>query len=394
MSKCLVAVTAGRWQATAIKRAKALGFMVIAIDSDQQASGLKYADVTIVTALTNIDYIFAELAAYPIDGVVSICSDAGMVLAGQIRERFNIVTGPNVAVSHALINKYLQRTAWQQHNVAQPRWCSAKQWSELLPKLADLSWPLVIKPVDSAGSRGVNIAQTRAQLATFFDQALSFSSCKMVIVEQFMPGIEYTVEGFVHQGQPHIYAVTEKTHIKDKPVAYRLMTATLSPEVLAQTQQLVCDAVVALGYANGPIHAEVMIDANNIVKMVELGGRGGGFFVFEKYVQLASGVDIVKDTLYQAVDLPLTIEPTQTQYTILEFIPSVAGTVRAISGLAQASLIHGVDVDALVKIGDKLTSAQSDGDRMAYILSCAPTLATAEQQVNDAKRCISIEVTS
>lgn len=390
-AKTLIFVTAGRWQVGAIIRAKQLGYFTIAIDADAQAQGLSVADVAIHADLSQVEKIIVQLTSYQVDGVLSICSEAGMALAGLLREHFNITTGPNSLISQRLVNKGKQRLCWQQHGLAQPTFVIANDLVELQQQLSALKYPLMLKPVDSAGSRGVIKVEASAQLASAFAYAQQFSQSGDVIAEAFMPGQEYTVEAFVHQGQVAIYAITRKTKLANKPVAYRLETAELSMSLQQQIADYINQAVQALAYENGPIHAEIIINQNNI-GIVELAGRGGGFLVFEKFIRSASGIDIVTNTLKQAVAEPITVQTITPRYSILEFLPSCAGTVFAIEGLAQANEITDVETGVMVNIGDKVNDACCDGDRMAYFLACGDNEQLAQHALSQAKQLLQIKV--
>jgi len=399
MNKGLIAVTAGVWQLQTIKQAKALGVNIIAIDSSETAKGLGIADLAIVTDLDDFTFITAEIMKkmpkVEIIGVLSICSDAGMLLAGKLRDHYQVTTGPNFAVSQSLVNKALQRECWQKTGVNGPQWYSSKNMHELLSIAKKMSLPFMIKPVDSAGSRGVIKVEKRDEnISSYLTQALLFSPSKQVIIEAFMQGQEYTVEAFVHQGKTQILAITEKEKISATQglVAYRLSTTLLAEARQDKIKELVIQAVTALAYKNGPCHAEIILMPDDTVGMVELAGRGGGFLVFERFVQLASGVDIVNNTIKQSLGLPFTVAAIKPNHCILYFFPNKVGKLVAISGFLQANEIENIEAGAFVDIGVKLQEASCDGDRMGYVLSQHRNRAQAEQQLSQAIELINFEV--
>lgn len=403
--KWLIAVTAGRWQAKPIAEAKALGLKIIAIDSDHKAAGFAFADIKIVAGLNEVEKVIDTIASHfrtanisetKICGVLSICSDAGMLLAGKLREHYAIVTGPDFTVSNKLVNKKLQRQAWKNDGIDKISWHIVSSIESAKLAAQQLSLPFIIKPVDSAGSRGVfKVECESTSIDELIEQALAFSPTNEAIIESFMDGKEYTVEGFVHDGQCHVLAITEKDKIPsaNNLVAYKLQTAQLPMLIERKIESLVKASVVSLDYQSGPVHAEVIVMNNSEVGMVELAGRGGGFMVFEAFVQAQSSFDIVKNTIKQAVGLPVENVDKTKEHTILRFFPNKRGKVTHILGFDNADAIEGVQAGAFVSIGEQLALPKSDGDRMGYYLCHAESVEAANKLAQQAESHIRIEVT-
>ncbi len=393
--KWLIAVTAGRWQASSIAIAKQMGIKVIAIDSDPNAAGLAFADIQIVAELTDFDGIVKQIKGHNIAGVLSICCDAGMLLAGQLREYFAVETGPDIKVSQHLTNKKLQRQAWKNKDIDRLNWFTVKAIDSVPEIFERMPLPFIIKPVDSAGSRGVfKVENVKQPIVEYIEQAFSFSPTREVIVESFMAGREYTVEGFVDNGICEVLAITEKDKIEsaNNLVAYKLQTAQLSAEMMSQVEQLVKSSVVSVSYKNGPIHAEVIIMKDGSVGMVELAGRGGGFMVYEAFVKAQSGFDIVKNTIKQAVGWPTDKIVKQQNHTILRFFPTRQGRVTQIAGIDAADNVAGISAGAFVSVGDELGWPKSDGDRMGFYLCHAKTKDAALKLAEQAESLIRFDV--
>lgn len=395
-NKWLIAVTAGRWQVQTIQQAKKMGINIIAIDSSPDAEGLAIADLAIVAKLTEFNRIINQIGGRNVAGVLSICSDAGMLLAGQLRDYYGVTTGPSFAVSQRLVNKAIQRKFWEKSNVNGPRWQVGNDIKQLLAISAQMPLPFMIKPVDSAGSRGVVKVESYDQdIESYLVKALSFSSTKEVIVEVFMPGKEYTVEAFTDKGQPQILAITEKKKISATQglVAYQLSSANLSSKSEAKIKQLVTDAINALGYLDGACHAEIILMPDNTVGMVELAGRGGGFLVFERFVKLTSGFDIIRHTLNQALGEAFVPAMNKSQPCILHFFPNEEGTFIGVSGFTQANDIFGIEGASFIEPGTYLNHACCDGDRMGYVISYSNDMKQAESQLQQAIAFINFKVT-
>lgn len=379
----LVAATAGRWQKHGIVEARKAGLKVVAIDSDPNAEGFFYADKYL--AMDTNDYQGVIKALYsmnlPIHGAVSFCSEAGMLLAAHVREAFNL-PGPGLVLSRCLIDKGIQRRIWEKAGVPSPRFLTFTSKQAALKAIPLFGFPSIIKPTDSSGSRGVTkLESVQDDLVEAVDRAFLYANSGEVVLEDYMLGTEFTVEVFCLKGVVNVLAISEKKKLSRTrgTVARELATPDRPPEVLGRIADTVSSAFIALGYLEGPGHAEVILMEDGIVGLVEVAGRGGGFMVFDKFVPLISGVNIALLTAQQAVGMTLPPIKSNTKAAVLRFFPTQRGTLRAIHGFEEANKVPGVEAGCFVKPGVIFDHAMSDGDRLGYILSSAETSAEAQR---------------
>jgi biotin carboxylase len=392
----LVAVTAGRWQINGIRKAKSLGLKVVAIDADPGAAGFAEADHVLNMRLDELDKVLKALTEMRVHlrGAVSFASDAGVPLAAAIRKYFDL-PGTRPDICSRLVNKAIQRSLWARHRVPGPRVQLVESQQTAVAAIANFGFPLIIKPADSSGSRGVTLLESaNDDIVDAVERAFRFSRSSQVLLESYMRGTEFTVETFSVRGTHHVLAVTEKKKVEGTrgTVARELATPQRSSEVLGSISDAAVRAYTALGYEDGPGHAEVILMQDGSVGLVEVAGRGGGFQVFDRFVPAVSGVDIGLCTVMQAVGLD--VGPLQLRHhaAVLRFIPSRPGTLVAISGLDEANALEGVEAGAIASIGDTFGHAAADGDRLGWILSKGGTPTIAQQRADQAEQLISFEV--
>lgn len=392
----LVAVTAGRWQRHGIREARAAGLKVLAIDADPNAEGFADADHVLHMELSDHDAVIRALHSLDknIKGAVSFVSEVGMMLAARIREEFDL-PGPRIELCQRLIDKAIQRRIWSEQGVPGPRWAAFRETQEALAAMSKLGFPLIIKPTDSSGSRGVTkIESAEEDLQDAVVRAFQFSRSGQVILEEFMDGTEFTVEVFAANGDVHVLAVTEKKKVEGTrgTVACELATPERPQEVVTRIAEAVVAAFRALGYAEGPGHAEAILKNDGSVGLVEVAGRGGGFMVFDGFVPTISGINIARLTALQAAGLPVGEITNWKKSAVLRFFPSRPGVLRKFSGFEQANSIDGVEAAPFVQVGDRFHWASVDGDRLGYILSCAATPRQAQELADQAERIIKFEI--
>lgn len=382
----LVAITAGRWQKHGISEARHAGLKVVAVDADPNAEGFHEADQRICMNTDDYEGVIEALRALNINirGVVSFCSEAGMLLAAYVRESFDL-NGPRTEQTLSLIDKGIQRRIWQRARVPSPRFRTFTVREEVLAAIPTFGFPSIIKPTDSSGSRGVTkLESIHDDLDEAVERAFHFAKSGEVLLENYMSGTEFTVEVFCAQGEVNVLAVTEKKKVAGTrdTVARELATPNRSPEILTQIADAVVDAFVALSYLEGPGHAEVILMDDGAVGLVEVAGRGGGFMVFDKLVPVVSGVNIARMTALQAVGLALEPFVLAKRAAVLRFFPTQPGTLNAVHGFDEANEIPGVEAGCFVKPGASFGRALADGDRLGFVLSCAAT-ATEAQSLAD-----------
>ncbi len=393
----LIAVTAGRWQKHGIREAKKAGIKILAIDSDPNAEGFTEADQTLCMNFADHGLVIDALKKFNIvfSGAVSFCSEVGMMLAANIREAFDL-PGPRRELCEKLLDKAVQRNIWKEKNVPGPSMYKLfHNASGTVEELKKFDLPFIIKPIDSSGSRGVaKIESVTDDLVAVVTNAFRFSTSGKIIAESYMDGTEFTVEVFVVTGKVYVLAVTEKKKVAGTrgTVAKELATPDRPKNSIQKIEQAVIDAFTALGYTDGPGHAEIILMKDDSVGVVEVAGRGGGFMVFDKLVPCASGINIARLTALQAVGLPVEEIKIKTAAVVLRFFPSSPGVLQAISGFDAANLIKGVEAAPFVELGERFDKAKADGDRLGYILSTAATPAEAQQLADEAESKIFFDI--
>ena len=391
----LVAITAGRWQKHGITEARKAGLKVVAVDADPNAEGFQEADKCICINTDDFDGVIKAIKALNlnIQGAVSFCSEAGMLLASHVRERFDL-PGPRTDLCRSLIDKGIQRRVWQKAGVPSPRFLTFTSKFHLLAAIPTFGFPSIIKPTDSSGSRGVTkLESSRDNLVEAVERAFLYSKSGEVLLEDYMPGIEFTVEVFCSQNKVNVLAVTEKKKVAGTrgTVARELATPDRSPNVIARITDAVVSAFFALGYLEGPGHAEIILMEDGNLGLVEVAGRGGGFMVFDKFVPLTSGVNIARLTALQAVGFPIATVNVEQRAAVLRFFPSQVGTLQAVQGFDEANKVAGVEAGCCVKPGASFRQATVDGDRLGFILSCASNVTEAQLRADLAESKVVFE---
>lgn len=387
-----VSITAGRWQASGILAAKKMGLKVIGVDADKSAGALALCDHVIVADIFDVDLILRSLRDLGKNyvGAASFCSEAGMRTAACVREEFGL-RGPTRELTERLVSKEKQRTCWAKENLPNPEWAVHRDFQNALEWCKKLSGELIIKPVDSSGSRGVSVVDSSSgDCGMAIEKALDYSKSKSLIIERFVRGVEYAIDSFSQGGEFLALTVSQKVKV-DKTsdtVASEYHSPECGSRVLAEIKRVVERAYQAIGYMDGPGHAEVIVDGNGKIFLVEVAGRGGGFSVFDNYVPKLSGFDLPTACVKNLIGQSIQVSSSGQKPAVLRFFPSQTGTLIKKEGIEEANKIENVEVVCFAEIGKEYGVATTDGDRLGYIFSRGETLEEARQRAAQAEELV------
>jgi biotin carboxylase len=140
---------ASRYYARSIRKARAIGYYVVAVDRDAQAEGFTDADRVAVVDITDRDGVLRAARDIGIDGIVPL-NDFGVETAAHVSHHLGLIGILPEAASRAT-RKTLMRAAWHTAGLAQPRWRAAATTDQALAAADAIGWPLIVKPADSHG---------------------------------------------------------------------------------------------------------------------------------------------------------------------------------------------------------------------------------------------------
>jgi|KBSMisStandDraft_5_1062788.scaffolds.fasta_scaffold01564_7 hypothetical protein len=223
--------------------------------------------------------ILEKTASSPVDGLL-VVGDRPTVIGARVAERLGLPWHPPDA-ARAAGHKQLTRERLRDAGLPVP-WFFAVSLDapsnpqSLLPN--PLSYPCVLKPVALSGSRGVIRADDARGLAAAFERLQALmrqpevraernEAHAMALVEGFIPGREYALEGLMHRGVLYVLGIFDKPDPLDGPFFEETIYLTPS-SASGQTQRAIVDgvsaAVAALGLYHGPIHAECRVNAEGV----------------------------------------------------------------------------------------------------------------------------------
>lgn len=389
--KKLLIIGASILQLPAIKKAKELGHYVAVADFNSNAVGIPYADEFYNASTIDIDAICNVAKDFKPDGIMTLATDMPM---RSIAAATSLLDLPGISMDTAIksTDKGEMIKAFKEYGVESPWFYIIEKEEQLQEVMPKIEYPCILKPTDNAGSRGVMLVNSEAELMEAYQYSVSQSRGGWVILEEYMTGPEVSVEVMVVDGVPHVLQVTDKL-TTGAPYFVEMghnQPSMLPEEDVERIKDLACRAVKSVGINCGPSHVEIKLTPNG-PKMVELGARMGGDCITTHLVPLSTGVDMIKATIDVSLGLTPDITPTLQKGSAIRFLDAPCGVISSIEGIEEAKLVNGVHEVSLTKaVGDEVTEIHSSLDRCGFVIAQCDSATEAIRGCEKAKGIISI----
>jgi biotin carboxylase len=290
----LLILGGGSGQLSAIRKAKEKGHEVIVSDYYEDAPGKKYSDHGETVSTFDIDGNIEVGRKYDIDGVMTTGTDQPVYTAAKVANTLNLSSYLSLQTAKAVTNKREMKNTFQKHNIPTVDFKILNE-DFSLAGLDDISFPVVIKPLDSQGQRGVFKLNSPREVRERFSEVLQFSSEEKILLEEYYENKEITVSGWVNNDKLNILTVTDRITY-DNPLHIGICTAHIFPSRflrnrIKEIKEISQKIVHSFNIKNGPIYFQMLVGEKGI-KVNEIACRIGGAYEGD-FMPHLTGVDIM-----------------------------------------------------------------------------------------------------
>ncbi len=386
-----IVIGGGLFQTYAIKKAKSLGLKVVCVDMNPNAQGAKEADEFINISTKDHQSICDEIRKrnFLVDGVITVGTDMSESVY-YISKEFWL--DPGFKDYKKVVNKIEMRKALQEKNVPQPKFTFSTDCRELIEnrKKAGLSFPLVIKPAQSMGARGVKKVLDDKQIETQFYICKEHSFDKRVILEEYMSGPEVSVESLIVNGK-YCPMVIGDRHIEKEPFFIETghsCPSRLSKKDINEINRIMELAANALQIHNAPAKGDIKITKKGVM-VGEIAARLSGGFMSSHTLPLSTGIDAIKLAIEQRLGLIVDVKPTIDKYPVCierAIYSEEDFVIKKIKGVKEAQEIEGVKfLHFNLKEGDQVSPLTSNIGKIANVIIAADSFEKAEKTFEKVK---------
>ena len=385
--KAVLIFGVGPLQESIIERAKKMGLYTVGIDPCAEATCKDCVDAFEVVPGQDYEGHCAVVKKYGIDAIVTAATDKPLVMMARIAEKYSF---PFYSVETAQwsTDKFQMKERFELGGVphAQGRLISKAEEAE------GLVFPVIVKPRDNSGSRGVKLCRSKEELEASMNEALEVSKLDTVLVEEFIEGPEYSIEGLHHDGKSEVIQFTEKktTEFPYNVELGHIQPANISEENQQKIREVVAKIGSALHFVNCPSHTELKINERGIF-VIETSPRLGGDYITSTLTPLSTGVNLEDELLKISLGVTVNPVPKAVQYSGVRFFSFEEGNV--IKHVPNSEFVkswpHVVDFSFSLKEGEKVNRITSSLNRYGHLTLTAGNRDAIEEAFDKYEKVIS-----
>jgi len=341
---------------------------------------------------------------HPLHAVVGV-DDLTSVAAAAIAERLGL-TSSGVAAVQTARDKFQMRQCLAAAGLPGPRYRRIAVKDDPFLAARGVAFPCVLKPLTLSASRGVIRANNFDQFMAAFrriaallasdDVSVSGDGAQFLLAEAYIPGIEVALEGLLIGGKLHTLALFDKPDPLEGPFFEETLFVTpsrLPPDVQGRIGEVTAAACVALGLAEGPIHAELRVNAEG-PWVLEIAPRSIGGLC-SRTLRFGTGLTLEQLILCHALGRPIASLDRERRAAGVMMIPIPrAGRLRAVRGEDEARTVPGIeDVTITAHREQELVPLPEGWQYLGFIFARGDTPAAVEAALRDAHARLSFEIT-
>ncbi len=345
-----------------IEEAHKLGVYVITADYLPNNIAHKYSDEYCNVSIIDKEAVLVKARDLKIDGILSHAVDPGVTTAAFVAEKMGLPFQCSYEAACILQDKAMFRKFLAENGFNSPKAKGYNNAEDALKDVDYFNWPVIVKPVDSAGSKGVTKVENKANLATAIATALSSSISKNFIIEDFLDkvGAQSSADIFTVDGKLVYPAYSDQLFDKSAANPYTpaieiwpaSMEQKFQDDLTAQLQRL----FTLLNVKSGIYNVESRVCSNGKAYIMEVSPRGGGNRIAELQ-DMATGQSLIRNEIKKALGMPMDdISSPVYDGVWCNYImhSSKEGTFVAVEIDEEFKRNHVRDIGFIVKPGDHI----------------------------------------
>lgn len=382
-------------QIPAIQEAKNRGYYIITCDYLPQNPGHKYADEYHNINTTDFYGVLELAQKVKPDFIIAHATDAAAEIVSKVSEKLGLPCNSSESV-RILANKALFRKFQNEHFFNSPRAIPISLNDNRIEKTDTLSLPLIVKPADASGSKGVSIVTLKSEVQQAVDYAFTFSRSKQVIAEEYIEcaGAQLHGDGFVKDGRLVFSCMGDHYYnFEINPfVPYATTWPSIRPkEIIGKVEAEINRLIQEVGYMNGTVNLEVRINKEGKIFIGEIAPRSGSNLT-AKGIFYATGFDMVKALLDVHAGKNPVIETGDLQFAANYVLHS--GTQGILKKLTIQEDVKPFvkEFHQLVHIGEKVASYQNSTAAIGLLLLQFDEREKMDYYVGNMSKFINLEI--
>lgn len=374
----VIVLSGTKWQIPLVKKLKEKGCRVVVFNLLPDSPAFSYADDYRIVDILNHEECLKAAAEYFPSAFMSDECDIAVPSVAYLSQKMNLIS-IGMEMGELYTNKYKMRVFGEEHAFDTPAFYKCDKMEEAIRIFRSFARKMIMKPVDANSSRGVYSIVCEKDIAEHFEDTIRFSKIeKCVLLEEYIEGTEFTVDGIKTEKGHVSLAISEKRHYAyNENIACSLYFSYRNDRFDYDRLRSINDRFVELsGLPFGLTHAEYKYKDGRFY-LIEIGARGGGNLISASIVPLVTGVDtydyLIDKTLGRKCKEDIFVsEKYRERCAVLQFfdVGTAEGIVKEIRGEEYLNKNKNiVEYAVYCKIGDRIVNAADDSKRIGFYIA-------------------------
>jgi biotin carboxylase len=379
--KTLLLISGGIEAVPGIQRAKEMGLFVVVSDGNPNAPGFGYADDQIIASTYDVNETSQKAKQYhetvrEFNGVICIASDVPMTVASVAKE-LSLPTIPLESAELAM-DKLAMKNKFNKDKVPIPDFIKLDSFNEFENLVEDCGYPLVIKPVDSRGARGVLRLTRGIDLNWAWNHSKDNSPTGRVMAEKYLDGPQVSTESMMINGECYTVGFADRNYeFLEKYAPYIIenggdLPSQISENIQKKVKDVVKKAALSMGIRDGVVKGDIVILKGKPF-IIELAARLSGGYFCTHAIPLNTGVDFVGNAIKMAIGekvSPDDLIPKFNKNICQRYIFPAPGLIKEINGLSELEDNSSIKYFNLhASIGQKIDKPTAHPSRAGMVIT-------------------------
>lgn len=364
---------------------------IVLVDMSDKVRAIPYADKFLQISTMDKAAVLNAAREEKIDYILTACGDQPLSTMAYVANEMGLPTYLTEQDVRDLTNKRFMKEKMVQSGIPTAKHIYIdKTWNGKLP---DFEYPLVVKPVDSNGSKGVKKVFAPSDLEKSLKEAFQYSLSGDVIIEEFKQGEELSVDVYVEGTTAKLLSITASKKIQENKDSFTIIQSYYpAPTDYKEERVLeICQRIADAWHLHDTPLLVQMIQKGNSYNVLEFSARMGGGSKY-RLIQVLSGVDIMKVYVEMVMGKKPHVEPKkQFNNAIMSYIYCFPGVYESVEGLSELKE-KGIILDYFIyrSSGSVIEKSNTSSDRAAGFLVVGASQEEVEKKLADANATLRV----
>lgn len=403
MDNNVIVLPGTKWQIPLVKKLKSKGYRVVVFDYYNNQPAYKYADEYCLVDILDKKKVYELAKKYSAIAVISDECDIATPTIAWVSEKLG---KPSIGckLAELFTNKYQMRVFAKKHGLPTPFFVKCYSCEEATEEFIKFGRKMIMKPLDANSSRGVFSIENEEAIKEHFAEAIKYSKVeKCVLLEEYIEGEEFSVDGMMTDQGYYSMSVAHKKHYRnnenlDQELIFKYSDPVYDYDMLRLINK---KYVEQTGLKFGLTHAEYKYNiADDQFYLIEIGARGGGNYISGIINPCVTGIESQELLIEWSLGKKLQgkylryFDNYKDRCAVMHFfdVEGRQGVLKCINGLDY--LNNNKNIKSFFfgySVGDKVDAVKDGGNRFGYYIACCSSLEELETVQRDVKNKVSIE---